>query len=745
MTAPTRPAPSAVIVENIPLELRESQQWVLWRYAWVNDKWTKVPYQPLGMKASTTNPVTWSPFQTVMTFYRKGGFDGVGRVFSADDPYVGVDLDHCRDATSGAIEPWAWNVITSICSYTEVSVSGTGVHMIMRGSLPPKGNKRGQCETYQHGRYFTFTGQPVLGAPLEIKERQEALMAFWNEYIKPPEPAPISSIQHIETIPVDDTDLLDKARQSVQGKKFIALYDRGDLSLFGGDDSAADMSLIDMLSWWTNKDAGRIERLFSASALGQRSKWRDRPDYRARTIEKALGWPNGGYDPSLRINGHGQFQPAKHIEPVDVPAFPVDVLPEALQRYVEHASALMACPPEYVAVPLLVTAGTALGNVVRVRINGNWSEGPQLFAAIVGDPGSKKSPAIKAGTAPLKSLEKWLYDGWRQKQGEYLRDVEGWKAAKKSERGEEPRAPAYPYVLVNDVTVEKLAEILGSSKGVALIHDELAGWVSSMGQYKGGKGADRQHYLSMWSASSFNVDRVKNPIPVRVVNPCLGVIGAMVPEMLGSLADEKGRADGFMDRILWAYPEMIPDKWVDDDGENADAIELEKLWQWLYSVQQESVTLSAEAYAVWVRWYNDHVQPRNDKTLKTEMQGPWAKMLSQLPRLALILHYIDRPTEKKIAANTLERAITLIDYFKAHADRVYEELGASPGSDELKVLEALKKHGSMSQNTLRSQVFSRHIASEKLLEMLAKLEERGLVSRYREETGGRPVTMWGPV
>ena len=95
-----------------------------------------------------------------------------------------------------------------------------------------------------------------------------------------------------------DSELINKIRQSGQGAKFEALYDRGDLSAYGGDDSAADQALMNILAWWTNGDMLAMERMFTSSALGKREKWANRQDYRDRTIQEAIRGMNGnGYDP----------------------------------------------------------------------------------------------------------------------------------------------------------------------------------------------------------------------------------------------------------------------------------------------------------------------------------------------------------------------------------------------------------------------------------------------------------------
>ena len=83
---------------------------------------------------------------------------GIGLVLVADDDLMVFDLDHCRDAETGVIEEWATGIIDTLNSYTEVSPSGTGIHIFVRGSLPGKRRRKGRVEVYESGRYMTVTG-----------------------------------------------------------------------------------------------------------------------------------------------------------------------------------------------------------------------------------------------------------------------------------------------------------------------------------------------------------------------------------------------------------------------------------------------------------------------------------------------------------------------------------------------------------------------------------------------------------
>jgi primase-polymerase (primpol)-like protein len=156
-----------VFAENVPEELRERPQWVCWRYEERDEKPTKVPYQPNGKRASVTDLMTWSGFEHCV-MEAAHHFDGVGFVFSSADPFVGIDLDDCRDPETGAISEWAQKIIERVSEgYTEISPSGEGVHVIVEGTVRGgrtrkkvrvNGEVVGQVEMYGHSKFFTVTG-----------------------------------------------------------------------------------------------------------------------------------------------------------------------------------------------------------------------------------------------------------------------------------------------------------------------------------------------------------------------------------------------------------------------------------------------------------------------------------------------------------------------------------------------------------------------------------------------------------
>jgi putative DNA primase/helicase len=308
------PIQNFALLENIPNELRARRQWLVWRLENKNGKATKVPYssQP-AQPASTNDPTTWSSFEEAQNALNEGGLNGIGFVFKAEDPYVGIDLDKCRHPETGQVEPWATQIIADLGSCTEISQSGKGLHIIAKGEPPGKKHKTtygaGAVEIYDSGRYFIMTGNHLKGTPKEIGDRTAELQKVYTKIFRADEPIckqrEAGQVQKSTTMPklptfapahrtfhppVDDEKLLNLARSAQNGDKFSALFDRGDLSEYESDHSRADFALCSMLAFWAGGDRDRIDKLFRTSKL-MRPKWTrrsGRQTYGAITISKVL-------------------------------------------------------------------------------------------------------------------------------------------------------------------------------------------------------------------------------------------------------------------------------------------------------------------------------------------------------------------------------------------------------------------------------------------------------------------------
>jgi hypothetical protein len=268
---------------NLPEELTALSQWVVWKFeGHGKPKLDKVPYDPrTRQNAKSNDPSTWATFAEAIAAYQRGGFDGIGFVFSEADLYAGIDLDKCRDPDTGRLEPRASEIIRRLDSYTEVSPSGTGVHIIVRGSLPAGGRKHGAVEMYDRGRFFTMTGEHIGGAPTVIEDRTVELAALHAEVFGKSEKEALENGAADEhATPLSDEEIVILAKQAKNGEKFTGLW-TGDTTGHPSP-SEADLALCNILAFYCGPDPARIDRLFRQSGL-YRKKWDEKHSSDGRT------------------------------------------------------------------------------------------------------------------------------------------------------------------------------------------------------------------------------------------------------------------------------------------------------------------------------------------------------------------------------------------------------------------------------------------------------------------------------
>ena len=175
--------PHQKLWDNIPVELRELNQWVYWRYDKIDDKDTKVPYCTKTKKAKTNDSKTWLNFVGAMN-YKNIGMTGIGLVLTESDPYVVIDLDGCIDKEKP--NKYSIGVMEIFMSYAEVSPSGNGLHIVIKGELQ-KAISTKEIEIYSKGRYICFTGN--LACDFKIENGQDGINRIEKKYSPKPEPA----------------------------------------------------------------------------------------------------------------------------------------------------------------------------------------------------------------------------------------------------------------------------------------------------------------------------------------------------------------------------------------------------------------------------------------------------------------------------------------------------------------------------------------------------------------------------
>src|SRR5215472_5257248 len=325
--------------------------------------------------------------------------------------------------------------------------------------------------------------------------------------------------------------------------------------------------------------------------------------------------------------------------------FPTDTLPPRVKDFVEECAASLPVAPDLVALPVLVAVGTAIGNTRSIRLKDDWTEPASLYGTIIADTGSMKSPALQAALQPILDAQ----------------------------------ASGKKRLWTSDPTVEQLGVLLQHHpRGLLLFRDELTGWVSSLNQYRGGRGSDRQFYLSAYSGTPITVDRKLSEV-IIVPRPFVSVVGAIQPSLLHHLDGREGDEDGFMQRLLFAFPESVPGRWSGKEVTAQVKQAYAELVSELLNLEWDNRTptllpLTSTAQTLFSQWVNDLYKEMESPDLQPPLRGFYAKLKGSCARLALIHGLARDPGATAIDEGSVMAAAAQVDYFKAQAAKVVDRL-----------------------------------------------------------------------
>lgn len=347
---------------DIPQELKECRQWICHK--------DKIPKSPLyDGNARTTDPNTWGSFEQAVGAVSKYGYSGIGFVFTTNSPYCGIDIDHCINADTGELNEKAADIVNVMDSYTELSPSGTGLHIIYKGALHKEWKKKvnnalGEgvhLEMYQTERYFTVTGNAYNGCR-NIAEADIMAAAVYNAHViqgigskTAPKNKPLSTSYGNANRPQRLTEEHKIIELAKKNHNFESLYS-GDISHYENDRSRADMAFCSILAFYT-KDPNQIDSIFRSSGL-MREKW-DRKTgsgtYGTMTIENALKTVTGQYDPQYYKTAAkddfsvGIGRELKNRFQIEIPEFTFDDLKFHALNNIKTAEFFAGCIGEYAA------------------------------------------------------------------------------------------------------------------------------------------------------------------------------------------------------------------------------------------------------------------------------------------------------------------------------------------------------------------------------------------------------------
>jgi hypothetical protein len=434
----------------------------------------------------------------------------------------------------------------------------------------------------------------------------------------------------------------------------------------------------------------------------------------------------------------------------DAPDFPTGSFPDGVRRYIEAAALAVRLPVDFVAVPFLSFAGAAMGNQYEIALNPDWKQRPNIWTLIVGGSGVGKSPAQDKARYPLDVLQGEAWDRYQELRDKYETDLREWKTTPKGEpRDDEPTPPILEHLFTTDTTTEALTMLCAQSPGIACYQDELTGFFE-FNEYRAGKGKDEQRYLSLWSSSPLKIDRKSSP-PLYVHAPSVSITGGLVPESL-SLLTPRPEA-GMIQRFGCSYPkgvkkEKYAEQSIPEELKKAIVETFRKLRN--NPTEVIEVSLSAQAKAIYVEWYNENAERVNDSP--PLIASAQSKLDNQALRYALVLHGLTYPDDasRPVSEETMLAALDLTEYFRAMSYRIFarfEDVGTVriAGLDlrlDLRLRAAYP--AAMTQTELDAALSKSVPAAERnaALERLAALTRARRVDVPAGAQGGRPTVEW---
>src|SRR5699024_4903882 len=287
-----------------PEELKKLKQWCIWKYETRSGKETKIPYSVNNHYAKSNDESTWADYESARAAYFKYGADGIGFFFKP--PYMGIDIDKIpQEIERYKRNDFTENIVSELYegmkSYGEISPSGEGIHIIVKGRIPGNRRRKNNVEMYDSCRFFTMTGN-TLGKYKGINEPNElSIKRIYKKYIDE-EKGSVTPIHnnHGVTHDLTEMEIVNRINQSKQATLFNSFMNGG-WEEFYESQSEADLAFSNLLAFWCARDYTKMDNLFRSSSL-MRDKWdekRGKSTYGEGTLYKAINETHNVFKPTL--------------------------------------------------------------------------------------------------------------------------------------------------------------------------------------------------------------------------------------------------------------------------------------------------------------------------------------------------------------------------------------------------------------------------------------------------------------
>lgn len=373
--------------------------------------------------------------------------------------------------------------------------------------------------------------------------------------------------------------------------------------------------------------------------------------------------------------------------------FPVESFPLPIQKFIRETHRCLNFPIEFIGSSLISVAAIMIGNTYKVEVMKGWTEKAVIYMALVGRPGTTKSPALKFALKPIMNIDK---DSFKKYNKEKL----------KFEAADLTTKPIFKKILVSDATQEAIVKVhQDNPTGVGVYVDELSGWLGNFDKYSHSKGGDEGFYLSNWSDGYVNKDRTNTQI--FIPNSAISVVGTIQPGLIQNIFSGHKSLNGFVDRILWVIPEDQKVKeWSERQLNDGIADYWSTTVRRLNSLRiraneeiekeefngdvSKTLKFTTEAFQLLKKFQSELASECNQLNNDVK-RGIYRKLETYCIRLALIFEILHTvcakedpvPNLDRIGSKSVRSAIATTKYYKSQADKFHAMVSDDSGLEKL--------------------------------------------------------------
>lgn len=371
----------------------------------------------------------------------------------------------------------------------------------------------------------------------------------------------------------------------------------------------------------------------------------------------------------------------------DVPykPFPVNCLPETIGSYVSECADSIGIDKAFVGVPMLPVLAAAIGGSRSLLVKRDWEVPSILWAMIIGDVSSGKSPGFDAAMKPLVQIENALH--FRRQSEDHLHEqlVASYEQAK-SEGAKNIAKPkqqrSKEQVLINDFTMESLADVASNNCKLLCEIDEGASFIKQFNQYRPGR--DIENWLTIYNGGGININRKTDKLRIWIPRTYISVCGTTQPAVATSVIFTQEFLDnGLAARILSARPPSKIVRWSEKEVHPSITEAACKLVLRLYLLKGDGdacapcpkrLICSEEAQKLYIQWINDTADYA--ESMEVGLKTSWVKIRPVAARLALILSVTRQLMEspdgqalQPVDAQSMQAGIELARWFGYELER----------------------------------------------------------------------------